>query len=553
MKRLVFTGFLVLFLTFPAFSLSFDALPSYQDEGMKLYVRGTGKLQEKNYVEAVSDLTRAVKLRPDIAEAFHNLGFAFERTGDLRNAARAYERALNLKPNYPSALNNLGYLLATSGSEAEKAVALCQKAVELQPNSASFQDSLGWALYKAGRHNEASEHFNVAIRLDPASFKSHFNLGLVEFSASNFVVAASHFRNAIQINSSYLKAYIPLADCYEKLNDDVKALHTYRQALTKVAEADPIKKHLERKVKQLTRESKQYYFSNVKKMQGSSKLQEFLERKGRTGGLSAQYNVASAQGDANTSFTPVSAAVEEPIIAAAPRASSFSSFQMEPVRSKVESVAARNERETSTLASSYSASSAYMQTSPRQISVSQERELERKYSLSKSYLDRGLVSEAENELSAIINTAPETSMVARQSRNLLLRVRKQMEEKNEQKAGTHRDMGKDFFRSGQYQMSEIEFNKALSLDPENAEVHKDLALLYYNQGRYQDAYEQSKKAIALNRTLKEAYVVLASLYARKGRPEDALRTLKMVREVSTRRDAVDELAEKMMASLSSEY
>jgi len=47
--------------------------------------------------------------------------------------------------------------------------------------------------------------------------------------------------------------------------------------------------------------------------------------------------------------------------------------------------------------------------------------------------------------------------------------------------------------------------------------------------------------------------VLASLYARKGRPDDALRTLKMVKEVSSRRDAVDELAEKMIASLSPEY
>lgn len=101
-------------------------------------------------------------------------------------------------------------------------------------------------------------------------------------------------------------------------------------------------------------------------------------------------------------------------------------------------------------------------------------------------------------------------------------------------------------------MAESEFKKALSLDPESAEVCKDLALLYYNQNRHQEAFEQSKRAIALNRTLKEAYVVLASLYARKGRSDDALRTLRMVKEVSTRRDAVDELAEKMMALLARE-
>ncbi len=553
MKRLLYTGFLVLFLTVPAFSLSFDALPGYQDEGMKLYVRGTGKLQERNFVEAVTDLTRAVKLRPDIPEAFHNLGFAFEKTGDLRNAARAYERALSLKPNYPSALNNLGYLLATSDSDPAKAVMLCQKAVELQPNSASFQDSLGWALYKAGRHGEAGNHFNAAIRLEPGFFKSHFNLGLVEFSGGNFNAAASHFRNAIQLNPAYLKAYIPLADCYEKMKDDAKALHVYRQALAKAPEADPIRRHLERKVKNLTSESKKFYFSNVKKMQGSSKLQDFLERKGKSGSLGAGYNVTAAPAESNTSFTPVSA-IEQPTqtysqpvqMAAYPAPSTTDSFSRA-------NLAARNERDTNTVASSYSASSVRMAAAPREISVNQERELERKYSLSKSYLDRGLISEAANELNFIINNAPETTMVSRQARNLLLRVRKQMEEKSSMKAQTHMDMGKDFFRSGQYALAETEFNKALNLNPENAEVYKDMALLCYNQGRYQDAYEKSKKALALDRTLKEAYVVLASLYARKGRPDDALRTLKMVKEVSSRRDAVDELAEKMMASLSPEY
>ncbi|HNS08145.1 MAG TPA: tetratricopeptide repeat protein, partial [Candidatus Ozemobacteraceae bacterium] len=337
--------------------------------------------------------------------------------------------------------------------------------------------------------------------------------------------------------------------------------HVYRQALAKAPDSDPIKKHLEKKVKSLTTETKRFYFSNVKKMQGSSKLQDFLNRKGKSGSLGSAYNVAAAPVETNTSFTPVSA-VEQPVavfdsatamapMPVAPSMSAATSIEADPFSRA--NIAARNQRDTNTVASSYSASSVRMSAAPREISVNQERELERKYSLSKSYLDRGLVSEAAAELNYIINNAPETTMVSRQARNLLLRARKQMEEKSTMKAQTHMDMGKDFFRSGQYSLAEAEFSKALSLNPENAEAYKDIALLCYNQGRYQDAYEKSKKAIALDRTLKEAYVVLASLYARKGRPDDALRTLKMVKEVSSRRDAVDELAEKMIASLSPEY
>ena len=581
MKKLVFTGFLVLFLNLPAFSLSFDTLPAYQDEGTKLYIRGTSKLQEYNYAEAISDLTKAVKLRPDIPEAYHNLGYAFERCGDTKNAVKAYERALNLKPAYPSALNNLGFLLATTETDSLQAIGLCQRAVQLSPNTPSFRDSLGWALYKADRHQEAAEQFQTALRLDPTFYKSYFNLGLVEYTAGNFSAAAKDFQNTIRYNSNYAKAYVSLGDCYEKLNDDNKALNTYRQALTKVADNDPIKKHLNKKIKQLTAESKKQYFADAKQStsrtnsQGSSLLQDFLNKHSRGSSSSnkanTKTNIAAAKNyDTNSSFTPVSAtglagsysSSYNPMnyqTASVYQPTNTFDYQPQPVMSSVplidnspSAIAARNARDTNTISSSYYASSAKVESSvPRQITVAQERELERKYSLAKSYMDRGLISEAAGELNYIISAAPETSMVSRQSRNMLLKVKKQMDDNNDQKANTHRDMGKDFFRSGQYQLAESEFNKALQLAPDNAEVYKDLALLNYNQGKLEAAYEQSKKAIALDRTMKEAYVVLASLYAQKGRQEDAIRTLKMVKEVSTREDAVDELADKMMAQLSS--
>jgi tetratricopeptide (TPR) repeat protein len=296
-------------------------------------------------------------------------------------------------------------------------------------------------------------------------------------------------------------------------------------------------------------------------MQGSSKLQEFLNRKGKSSSLASRYTPASNPLESSGSFTPVSAVPAETVadlnsasVYAAtpvytPSTPTYSSIPSTPTP-----VRASNHAEADTWSSSYSAASVYPVANDRvQLTVEQERELERKYSLSKSYIDRGLINEAEKELRRIIQVAPGGATVARQSRSLLLKVKKMLEHRADEKAATHIDMGKDFFRSGQYEMAENEFKKALQLDPENAEVHKDLALLHYNLGRLSEAYEASKRAIALDRTKKEAYVVLGSLYARKGRTDDALRTLKMVGEVSSRNDAVDELASKMITELSSSY
>ncbi len=545
MRRIGLALLLVWLAGSPVAALKLDTLPNFQDAGMKLYVRGTQKIQEKDYVGAVDDLRQAVRARPDLAEAFQNLGYAFERTGNLKDAARAYERALTLNPNYAAALNNLGYLLATTETDKTRSVQLCQRAVELEPDSASFRDSLGWACYKAGRQDDAIMHFKAALKIDPVFFKSHFNLGMCYFQTKNLAEAAREFTETIKCNPGYLKAYIPLAVCYEMSQQNGKAAYVYQQALTKAPEGSNVRRHIEKCLKKLNSDSKSYYFANVKQMQGSSRLTEFMKQKQLSGRISGSTSRGGDQFETSGTFTPVSVSpalsqAREPSPTVSP--TSFGSTVGRPITGN----------ETLTPAPSFRSPAAISTVrSDSDLSVEEERQLEKKYALCQSYLDRGLVNEAANELERIVSQSGMNSTVGRQARSLLLKARKAMEERTRESAQTHHVMGKDFFRAGKFDMAENEFLKALDMDPENAEVFKDLALLHYNQGRLKEAYEESKKAIALDRGLKEAYVVLGSLYSKKGRVEEAVRTLRKVREVSRRRDAVDDLAERMIAGLSS--
>lgn len=538
----------------PGLALTLDTLPDYKDAGMRLLVRGTQKLQAGDVVGAAEDLRQAARLRPDMPEAFHNLGFAFEKSGDIRNAIKAYEKAIALNPNYAAALNNLGFLLSTQEIDVQRAVQLCQRAVQLEPASVSFRDSLGWACYKAGRQEEAIGYFRAALKADPTFFKSHFHLGFIEFTRKNFAEASRHFVSVLKLNPDYLKAYLPLAVCYEKTNQNGKALFVYQQALSKAPNGSPIRRHIEREVRRLTGESKSFYFSQVKQIQASSRLTEFMKRKGK--GISGQDGPAGvASIETSGGFTPV-ANLPDPGL-------SFDPGLSDPV-APARAVASGRARsgggaEIAALSPAYATPldaparpALRAGGAPKSLSVEDERRLERQYSLAKSYLDRGLVTEAAAELNRILGVAGD-STVGRQARQLLLKVRKELDSRNQDAARTHLDMGKDFFRAGKYDMAEEQYRKALQLTPESAVAYKDLALLHYNQGRYKEAYEECKKAIALDRTLKEAYIVLGSLYTKKGRLDDALRALRRVREISSGgRDAVDELAERMISSLSSE-
>ena len=58
---------------------------------------------------------KALKLKPDYAEAYNNLGIVLKDLGDLEAAIINYEKAIEIKPNYAEAYNSKGVALKEKG------------------------------------------------------------------------------------------------------------------------------------------------------------------------------------------------------------------------------------------------------------------------------------------------------------------------------------------------------------------------------------------------------------------------------------------------------
>jgi tetratricopeptide (TPR) repeat protein len=67
---------------------------------------------EERYVESIAASRRALDLRPGYAEAWNNIGAAYNKLGRYEEAAAACEQALRLKPDFELARNNLQYARA---------------------------------------------------------------------------------------------------------------------------------------------------------------------------------------------------------------------------------------------------------------------------------------------------------------------------------------------------------------------------------------------------------------------------------------------------------
>ena len=188
--------------------------------------------------EASKYLKKCLKLRPDFAPAYVNLGDVQVALGDLKGALLSLRRVVALTPESAEAHGNLGCVLFLSGNSAE-AVASCQKSLALNPEIAGTHANMGSALVALGRYAEAEPCFRRALSLAPDFVAAHCDLGNALHLLGRYAEAETSFSKAIELAPAYITAYCNLGMNLQVQNRLLEAETVLRQAL----ELDP--KHVE--------------------------------------------------------------------------------------------------------------------------------------------------------------------------------------------------------------------------------------------------------------------------------------------------------------------
>jgi superkiller protein 3 len=72
-----------------------------------------------DFDSAIKEYAKVVELRPDVAEAYNNLGVAQKRKGELDKAAESFNKALERRPDFTAALSNRGWIFAEQNKWVE--------------------------------------------------------------------------------------------------------------------------------------------------------------------------------------------------------------------------------------------------------------------------------------------------------------------------------------------------------------------------------------------------------------------------------------------------
>lgn len=126
----------------------------------------------------------AVRIAPDFAEAYANLGLMLEKLGKAESAEVSYRRSIELNPAYSENYLNLGALLANQKRFDEAETAYSQ-AIPLG-NSPVGWSNLGVLYACMKREAEAERCYRTAMSLDDSYATARFNLSYLLLRQGRF-------------------------------------------------------------------------------------------------------------------------------------------------------------------------------------------------------------------------------------------------------------------------------------------------------------------------------------------------------------------------------
>ena len=189
-----------------------------------LYLRGRHAWSlrtQEGFDSAIRYFTDATRRDPQFALAYAGLADAFSLfpTASLVNrsvnnyerARAAAEKAIALDDTLAEAHTSLGAVYFFGDRNFAAAAKEFQRALELNPHYPTAQQWYAIALSEHGRHREALEHAQEAVKQDPLNGVMHQALGLVHYYARTFDKAAAAERQALQLNPQLPLARVVLA------------------------------------------------------------------------------------------------------------------------------------------------------------------------------------------------------------------------------------------------------------------------------------------------------------------------------------------------------
>lgn len=199
-----------------------DSWAAHYNLGQVRSERGREQRDPALVESAIEHYEQALRLRPELVDAHHQIGVALIALDRLPQAMPRLQKAVELQPDRPLFHRSLGSALALEGKKVE-AVRHFRRCLELDPQDADARFFLGVSLGELGEYPEAIEHLSAFVRIQPDHGPGQLELGKALLVQGRPKDAARALREAVRLLPEH-------PDYLEKLADALRQDGQYDEA-----------------------------------------------------------------------------------------------------------------------------------------------------------------------------------------------------------------------------------------------------------------------------------------------------------------------------------
>ncbi|MFL6467957.1 MAG: tetratricopeptide repeat protein [Pyrinomonadaceae bacterium] len=181
-----------------------DQGPQYTDANQAL-ADGTALLDEGETDRAIEVLNQAVKINPDLADAYFRLGIAYALV-ESRDAA-IIEEDVNAENSKPEKAKKSNSVIAF-----ERAIDGYKKIVAANKEDHAAYFNMGRAFNKLNKDEDAENAFQQAVKLNPEETEYQTELGKILIKLARYREAIGPLKKALEIDPENVEAQEYLED-----------------------------------------------------------------------------------------------------------------------------------------------------------------------------------------------------------------------------------------------------------------------------------------------------------------------------------------------------
>ncbi|PPR13731.1 MAG: Photosystem I assembly protein Ycf3, partial [Alphaproteobacteria bacterium MarineAlpha12_Bin1] len=174
-----------------------------------LNLLGSANLMLGDLDLAIKYYREVIRLKPDYAHAYNNLGVAFQNKGNHSEAVIQSKQAIDINPEYAEAYYNLANSLRIQ-KDYSGAILNFKQALELKDDYVEAYNNLGIVLRVVGELEESVDCLNRAISINPNFRLAHHNLGNTLQDMGDLGLSIESNYNALRIKPDYKDVWTSL-------------------------------------------------------------------------------------------------------------------------------------------------------------------------------------------------------------------------------------------------------------------------------------------------------------------------------------------------------